>query len=100
MGTTNLILIETLCTHYQVELSFIESLGELGLIEVQTVEQTRYLPEETISSLEKMIRLHQDLDVNPEGIDVIFHLLAKVDSLSQELREAKSKLRSIGQETS
>lgn len=96
MAAMNLILIETLCTHYEVEVSFIDSLSDLGLIEVQTVEQTRYLPEENINTLEKIIRLHQELDVNPEGIDVIFNLLEKVDRLSQELAEAKQKLRAMG----
>jgi len=96
MAVTNLILIETLCTHYQVEVSFIDSLSDLGLIEVQTVEEIRYLPEEKVTHLERMIRLHQELEVNPEGIDVIFNLLEKVDRLSQELAEAKNTLRRMG----
>jgi hypothetical protein len=96
MAAMNLILIETLCTHYEVEVSFIDSLSDLGLIEVQTVEQIRYLPEENINTLEKMIRLHQELDVNPEGIDVIFNLLEKVDRLNRELAEARQKLRGMG----
>ena len=96
MAAMNLILIETLCSHYEVEVSFIDSLSDLGLIEVQTVEQIRYLPEENINTLEKMIRLHQELDVNPEGIDVIFNLLEKVDRLNRELAEARQKLRVMG----
>lgn len=96
MAVTNLILIETLCTHYQVEVSFINSLSDLGLIEVQTHEETRYLPEENITHLEKIIRLHQELEVNPEGIDVILNLLDKVERLSQELDEAKNTLRRLG----
>jgi hypothetical protein len=96
MAVTNLILIETLCTHYEVEVSFIDSLSDLGLIEVQTVEQTRYLPEEKVTHLERMIRLHQELNVNPEGIDVILNLLEKVDRLNQELFQAKNTLRRMG----
>ncbi|GAA0879096.1 hypothetical protein GCM10009119_20640 [Algoriphagus jejuensis] len=96
MAVTNLILIETLCTHYEVEVSFIDSLSDLGLIEVHTVEEIRYLPEEKVTNLEKMIRLHQELEVNPEGIDVIMNLLEKVDRLSQELAEAKNSLRRMG----
>jgi hypothetical protein len=96
MAVTNLILIETLCTHYEVEVSFIDSLSDLGLIEVQTLEQTRYLPEEKVTHLERMIRLHQELNVNPEGIDVILNLLEKVDRLNQELFQAKNTLRRMG----
>ena len=38
MAVTNLIRIETLCTHYQAEASFIAFLSKLSLTEVQTVE--------------------------------------------------------------
>jgi hypothetical protein len=96
MAGTNLILIETLCTHYEVEVSFIESLSDLGLIEMHTIEHTRYLPEENVGQLERMIRLHQELDINPEGIDVILNLLERVDHLNHELAEAKNALRRLG----
>jgi hypothetical protein len=96
MPSTNLILIETLCTHYEVEVSFIESLSDLGLIEVHTIEHTRYMPEEKVGQLERMIRLHQELDINPEGIDVILNLLERVDHLNHELAEAKNALRRLG----
>lgn len=93
MSQQELILIETLCTHYEIEVSFVDTLSSLGLIEIMTVEQTRFIPEEKISDLEKMIRIHQDLEVNPEGIDVIFNLLRKVDDLKSELAATKKRLR-------
>ncbi|MEB2781578.1 chaperone modulator CbpM [Algoriphagus sp. C2-6-M1] len=93
MAQQELILIETLCTHYEIEVSFVDSLSSLGLIEIQTIEQTRFIPEAKISDLEKMIRIHQDLEVNPEGIDVIFNLLRKVDDLTSELAATKNRLK-------
>lgn len=98
MANPKLILIETLCTHYEIEVSFIDSLSELGLIELHTVEEIQYLPEETLSLLEKMIRIHQDLHINPEGIDVIFRLLDKVETLNKELQETRRKLKELGVE--
>ncbi|MEB2775597.1 chaperone modulator CbpM [Algoriphagus sp. D3-2-R+10] len=92
MAQQELILIETLCTHYEIEVSFVDSLSNLGLIEIMTVEQTRFIPQDKISDLEKMIRIHQDLEVNPEGIDVIFNLLRKVDDLKSELAATKNRL--------
>ena len=65
----------------------------LGLIEIQTVEKTRFIPEEKVADLEKMIRIHQDLEVNPEGIDVIFNLLQRVDDLKSELAATKNTLK-------
>ena len=93
MAQQELILIETLCTHYEIEVSFVDSLYSLGLIEIHTVEQTRFIPEEKVADLEKMIRIHQDLEVNPEGIDVIFNLLRKVDGLKSELAATKNRLK-------
>ncbi len=93
MAQQELIVIETICTHYEIEVSFVDALSNLGLIEIHTIEQTRCIAEEKIADLEKMIRIHQDLQVNPEGIDVIFNLLSKVDSLQNELAETKSRLR-------
>lgn len=93
MAQQEMILIETLCTHYEIEVSFVDSLHSLGLIEVHTVEQTRFIQEEKVGELEKMIRIHQDLDVNPEGIDVILNLLQKVDELKSELAATKNRLR-------
>lgn len=93
MALQELILIETLCTHYEIEVSFVDSLYSLGLIEIHTVEQTRFIPEEKVADLEKMIRIHQDLEVNPEGIDVILNLLRKVDDLKSELADTKNRLR-------
>jgi hypothetical protein len=62
---------ETLSTHYNVELSFFSNLNEIGLIEIQTVEQLQYVHQDSIYEIEKMIRMHQELQVNLEGIDVV-----------------------------
>lgn len=93
MEKQELILIETLCSHYEIEVSFVDTLYSLGLIEIHTVEQIQFIPEEKVADLEKMIRIHQDLEVNPEGIDVIFNLLRKVDDLRKELADTNNRLR-------
>lgn len=93
MAQQELIVIETICTHYEIEVSFVDALSNLGLIEIHTYEETKCISEEKVADLEKMIRIHQDLEVNPEGIDVIFNLLRKVDSLQNELSETKIRLR-------
>jgi hypothetical protein len=93
MSIENFIPLETLSTHYNVELSFFSNLNEIGLIEIQTVEQLQYVHQDSIYEIEKMIRMHQDLQVNLEGIDVVFNLLQKIDSLKQELMDVRNRLR-------
>src|SRR5277367_1849842 len=93
METENLISIELICVNHNIEYSFINSLNEYGLIEITTVENTQYIFKENIKDLEKMIRLHYELDINMEGIDAISHLLQRVDNLHEELTSLKNRLR-------
>ena len=92
MENDNLIPLHQLCLHYNIEYSFIESLNDFGLVRITTIDETRYLFFEQIQPLEKMIRLHYDLDINLEGIEAIAHLLEKLDSLQEELRITRNRL--------
>lgn len=93
MKTEHLIPLAQLCLHYQVEMSFFNDLHEIGLIEITTVKKTLYLHSSKINAVEKIIRLHHELDVNIEGIDVIFNLLEKLDAKDNELNALKNRLR-------
>ncbi|PRZ27817.1 chaperone modulator CbpM [Flavobacterium granuli] len=92
MNTENFIPLSTLSIHYKVELTFFDNLNEIGLIEIQTINQTQYVHQDSIYEIEKIIRLHQELDVNIEGIDVVFNLLQKIDALQTELLLVRNRL--------
>lgn len=92
MESENLIPLEHLCTHYQVELSFIQALTEFGLIEITTKEETHYLHNEQVNQLEKWIRMHYDLEINFEGLDAISHLLKRISRLQKELQLTRNRL--------
>ena len=93
MRTDNLILLKTVSSHYQLELSFFTHLHDLGLIEIEVLEQSSYIRENQIHNLERMIRMHHELEVNPEGIDVVFNLLQKIERLQKDLNTTKNRLR-------
>ena len=93
MAEQELIRIETLCLHYEIEVSFFNALDNVGLIKIETIGQQIFIHEDKISKLEKMIRLHQELNVNIEGIDVVFNLLQKVDNLQNELTSVNNRLK-------
>src|SRR5450432_1057897 len=92
MQTPHLISADEFCIHHQVEYSFINSLQQYGLIEVKTIEESRFIDSEKLFELEKFVRLHYDLDINLEGIEAITYLLEKVESLQDELNALKNKL--------
>ncbi len=87
------ILVETICVHYKIEVSFIKELHNIGLIEIEQLEDDEFIHSEKIGDLEKMIRLHHELNVNIEGIDVVFNLLRKEIQLKEELKELRNRLR-------
>ncbi|HLV42385.1 MAG TPA: chaperone modulator CbpM [Brumimicrobium sp.] len=93
MERQDLILIRTLCVHYKVEVSFFKELDNIGLIEIEVFENDEFIHEEKIGDLEKMIRIHRELDVNIEGIDVVFNLLQKEIQLREEVQELRNRLR-------
>lgn len=92
MELKDFIPIVQLCEHYSVEISFFDELQEEGLISITTLEQTSYLHQDKISDVEKMIRIHQELNINTEGIDAVFNLLQKIDSLQNELNKLHNRL--------
>jgi len=92
MNTNKFIPLKQLCTHYKVEIKFFINLSELGLIEIKTIERTRYIHEDKITAIEKILRLHHDLDVNIEGIDIIFQLLQKLETKETELNKLRNRL--------
>jgi len=98
MNTDNLIRIEYFCEQYNVELTFINSLQEFGLINVMDIEDSKYLSNEDLKEIEKLIRLHYELGINMEGIDVISNLLNQIADLQQELTVARNKIRSLDSE--
>lgn len=89
----HLIATKTLCLQYQIEISFVETLHTMGLLHIEMIEQNQYLHQDEIGALEKIIRLQNELDLNLEGIDVVFNLLEKERVLRKELTTLKNRLR-------
>ena len=92
MENEQLISLRQFCSFYNVESTFIETLTEFGLIEIHTVEEIPYVSKDHIGEIEKLIRLHYDLEINMEGIDVIKHLLEKVNNMQAEINALKNRL--------
>lgn len=92
MASEDLILVRHLCVSHDIEISFVETLQDYGLIEITVIEQEPYISREKLSDLEKMIRLHYELDVNMAGIDIISELLHKIDALQKEQKLLRNRL--------
>jgi len=93
MDTKDLIAIQRFCSHYEIPLSFIEELKDYELIEITIIENTNYIKKTQINDLERLIRLHFDLEINFEGLDVVDNLLKRVNALQNEITTLNNKLR-------
>jgi len=92
MEKESLISIQQFCTHYNVEFSFLDSLQEYGLIEIITIEETRFIPVEKITEIERIQRMHDELEINFPGIDAITRLLQQIEDMQQELTTLRNRL--------
>jgi len=75
-----------------VELSFIDSLQEYGLIKMIVIKDNKYLWQEDLREIEKMSQFYYELGINLEGIEVISNLLNQNASLQRELEIVLKKL--------
>jgi len=57
MNVAEFIPLQEISKHYEVEVSFINDLGEIGLIQISIIEETHYVHQDQIRNIEKMIRL-------------------------------------------
>lgn len=88
----DLISANEFCASHNMEISFISSLHESGLIEIATLEKELFIPTEELPTLEKFVRLYFDLEINVEGIECIHHLLNRIEALQEENRILRNRL--------
>ncbi len=88
-----IIPIETFCSYYHVERTFIESLESYGLISISYKENQRFILKDELAELEKFSRMYYELDINIPGIDALKHLLEKIKELRQEADMLRARLR-------
>jgi len=92
MQTEYLIAIDEFCAIHDIEISFISSLQQTGLIEITKKNDAEFIDMNQLQQLEKFIRLYFELDINMEGIETITHLLKRISSLQDEVITLRNRL--------
>lgn len=93
MDPKEYISITEFCQTHHIQYSFIHSLNEYGLVEITIIEEDEFIDHEQLRNLEKMMRLHYDLEINLQGIDAINHLLGRISELQDEVRILRNRLK-------
>jgi hypothetical protein len=92
MPTENSIPAIEFCALHHIEISFIHSLGDAGLLKTDPIRETGSIPPDQLQELEKFVRMRYELDINLEGIEAIVHLLERERYMRQEITRLQNKL--------
>lgn len=92
MERSDIIVLDEFCASHRVEISFVRSLEEYGLIETLIINETQCVSGNELSKLEQLIRLHRELNINTEGIDAIHNLLKRIENMQNEITDLRNKL--------
>lgn len=92
MEEQEIISITTICSQYKVPETFIYTLREYELVETLEKKGELFIRASHLQWIEKMIRLHYELEINMEGLDAIHNLLQQVSKLQQKNQELIDRL--------
>ncbi|WP_430965551.1 chaperone modulator CbpM [Spongiimicrobium sp. 2-473A-2-J] len=92
MKTKDYIALTDFCSHYGIDESIVLIFSEYELVQLNTVNRKPHVSRDQLPNLERMLRLHLELDINAEGLQAIHHLLDRVTDLQEELKLLKKRL--------
>lgn len=78
---------EELVKIYNIEITFFDSLEESGLLKTEQDNEVKYLLYDELPAFERFATWHYDLEVNLPGMEIIHHLLQKMEILREENRK-------------
>lgn len=79
------ISVITFCQYHEIAPDFVYALQESGLVKLEVQEEQHYITNDQVDVLEKYIRMHYDLGINIEGLEVISRLLTEMEAMEREL---------------
>lgn len=93
MNMKDMIPVCEFCANHGIEVSFISSLHESGLIEISTIEDSDFIHARQLQQLEKIVRLYYEMEINLEGIETVTQLLKRIIEMQDEITALKNRLR-------
>ena len=73
--------------------TFINDLKDYELVEIVVSDNDNYIKTTQINEVEKLMRLHFDLNINLEGLDAVYNLLQRVEDMQNQITSLNNKLR-------
>jgi hypothetical protein len=85
METEQMVAAIDFCIYHNIELSFISSLNESGLIDITSIEEKIFVPVSQLKHVEKLMRLNAEPDNNFESTETITYLLQRINDMHQHI---------------
>lgn len=92
MEAQQLIPASNFCVQYNIDVSFLHTLHDYGLVHVRMQNEMVFIDVDDLRDVEKIIHLHQDLEINLEGIDAILQLLKRLERTHEEITILRNRL--------
>lgn len=92
MANTALTAANEFCSYHQIDVTLITAFYNAGLIQLTVVDQHYFIPQEQLPGVERLVRLHNELGINIEGLEAITHLLDRMHDLKQEVQLLRNRL--------
>lgn len=89
-------LVKQFCVSHNIEIELIESLHEIGFIQILQIQNQNYIHLESLPILEKAIRLNQELAIEINELEIVLGLIDKIENLQKENKVLKAKLERYG----
>ena len=93
MASIKYITIEEFADFHQVTITLVREFAEFGLIEISQIETKPCIVTKNLDKCESVIRLHRDLSVNKEGIEIILDMRERHTEMQKELMLLKHKIK-------
>lgn len=93
MRLEDFISVTDFCANHNISHALIVELKEYGLVEIIEKRDTLYIPLKELPKTEKILRLHSDLGINFEGVEVITQMLDRMEEMQDEMQRLRNRLR-------
>ncbi|WP_339925276.1 chaperone modulator CbpM [uncultured Cyclobacterium sp.] len=86
------VSLDQFCRSCNIEMTFVYSLAAQDMCEIIVIEEKEYVLQDDLRLLERLSRLHYEMEINLEGLYAIVHLQEKIERLKEEVKSLSRNL--------
>ncbi|MDG1572441.1 chaperone modulator CbpM [Robiginitalea sp. M366] len=92
MKSEKYIHLSDFCRGHALEEAFVFLLEEYELVRIEHFNSRPAIHRRDLRRLERLVRLHRDLEIGVPGLQAIEQLLGRMEALQEEMRQLRLRL--------